>query len=461
MSKIQLLNADWSFYSSPSARQLVRILVIVNLFPPLHAGTFDFRCEAVCGLLQRRGHEIHVLTSKYGLTNEQRDPDVERRLILNGAFDQPMVTAFGELKEIEEHNNAVVREVITNYQPDLIYVWSLQGLSKSIIFTLRNTKVPTVYEISDDWLINGLRADPWLAWWNRDKAPVLSGLWRKVLEISGKRDGINSSAPTRMMKGYERVPELYAEGSSPLTVQPGSIGAFHFDRLYFCSQALKAEAENAGFRVAHADVIYPGIATDKFWTEAKPPSFVPKRYLIVSKLTAQSGVMTALQALKAARENKIDATLSIYGRGESEQMAQLRSYVIQHQLPVEFLTVSNQQKDLAQVYRQHDGYIYSAEWDEPFALTPLEAMAAGLPVIAARSGGVRELLRSGENGWVYTPGDPIELASRMQEVQMQPALRAQILESAQTEVMTRYSESSMLDQIETYLQTTLEVWQNN
>jgi glycogen synthase len=142
-------------------------------------------------------------------------------------------------------------------------------------------------------------------------------------------------------------------------------------------------------------------------------------------------------------------------------MAQLRSFVIQHQLPVEFLTVSNQQKDLVQVYRQHDGYIYCAEWDEPFALTPLEAMAAGLPVIAARSGGVRELLRSGENGWVYTAGDALELISRIQEVQVQPALRAQIIENAQSEVMTRYSESSMLDQIETYLQTTLEAWQNS
>ncbi len=171
--------------------------------------------------------------------------------------------------------------------------------------------------------------------------------------------------------------------------------------------------------------------------------------------------MTALQALKLARENKIDATLSLYGRGESEQMAQLRSFVIQHQLPVEFLTVSSQQKDLAQVYRQHDAYIYCAEWDEPFALMPLEAMAAGLPVIAARSGGVRELLRSGENGWVYTPGDPVELASRMQEVQMQPALRGQILETAQAEVMTRYSESSMLDLIEAYLQTSLELWQSS
>jgi glycogen synthase len=438
----------------------VRILVIVNLYPPLHAGTFDFRCETVCGLLQKRGHSIHVLTSRYGLNTEQRDPDVERRLILNGAFDQPLVTSFNDLKEIEEYNNRVVRETVSACDPELIYVWSLNGLSKSIIFTLRNTKVPTVFDVADDWMVNGLREDPWLNWWNRDKAPVVSGLWRKMLEITGKRDGINASAPTRMMKGYERVPELYGKDASPLTTQPGSIGAFHFDRLYFCSQALKAEAENAGFRVAHAEVIYPGIATDKLWTEPKPGTFVPKKFLIVSRLSARSGVMTALQALKHARDHKIEASLSVYGRGESEQMAQLRSFVIQHQLPVEFLTVSNQQKDLAQVYRQHDGYIYCAEWDEPFALTPLEAMAAGLPVIAARSGGVRELLRSGENGWVYTPGDALELISRIQEVQMQPALRTQITETAQAEVMTRYSESSMLDQIEAYLQTTLEVWQN-
>ena len=142
-------------------------------------------------------------------------------------------------------------------------------------------------------------------------------------------------------------------------------------------------------------------------------------------------------------------------------MAQLRSYVIQQSLPVEFLTMSNQQKDLAAVYRQHDGYIYCAEWDEPFALTPLEAMASGIPVIAAKSGGVRELLRAGENGWVYKAGEPLELASRIQEVQMQPALRAQILENAQQEVMMRYSESSMLDQIENYLMQTIEVWQNH
>lgn len=392
------------------------------------------------------------------MTQEQRDPDLERRLILNGRFDVPLTDSYSDLKEIEAHNNATVREVIANYLPEMIYVWSLQGLSKSIIFTLRNTKIPTVYDIADDWLSEGIKEDPWLRWWCCDKPGFGGGIMRASLEASGQRDKLSETIPTRMMKGYERVPELW--GKAAATVQPGSISAFHFDRLYFCSQALKMEAEQAGFRVGHAEVIYPGIPTEKFFNEPKPVGNTPKKFLVVSRLSPQSGLMTVLQALKLARDHEVHACLSVYGRGQSEQMAQLRSYVIQQSLPVEFLTVSNQQKDLAQVYRQHDGYIYCSEWDEPFAVAPLEAMASGIPVIAAKSGGVRELLRAGENGWVYKQGEPLELASRIQEVQMQPALRAQILENAQAEVMTRYSESSMLDNIETYLQQTIELWQN-
>ena len=393
------------------------------------------------------------------MTQEQRDPEIQRRLILNGRFDVPLVESYGEMKEIEAHNNSVVREVIANYLPEMIYVWSLQGLSKSIIFTLRNTKIPTVYDVADDWLSEGIKEDSWLRWWNCDKPGFGGGIMRASLEASGQRDKISETIPTRMMKGYERVPELF--GKLAATVQPGSISAFHFDRLYFCSQALKMEAEQAGFRVGHAEVIYPGIPTEKFFCEPKPVGETPKKFLVVSRMSPQSGVMTVLQALKLARDHEVHASLSVYGRGQSDQMAQLKSYVIQQSLSVEFLTVSNQQKDLAQVYRQHDGLIYCAEWDEPFALTPIEAMASGIPVIAAKSGGVRELLRPGENGWAYKPGEPLELASRIQEVQMQPALRAQVLETAQAEVMTRYSESSMLDQIENYLHTTIEVWQNH
>ena len=112
----------------------------------------------------------------------------------------------------------------------------------------------------------------------------------------------------------------------PESVSPNSIGAFHFERIYFCSQSLKDQTENAGFRVGHAEVIYPGIATDRFWCDPKPASSTPHKFLIVSRLSQSSGVMTALQGLREALKNGAQATLSVYGRGESEQIAQLRSY---------------------------------------------------------------------------------------------------------------------------------------
>src|SRR5687768_1577810 len=260
------------------------------------------------------------------MAQEQRDPDLERRLILNGKFEAPLVESYGAMKEIEAHNNEAVRDVIANFLPQLIYVFSLQGLSKSIIFTLRNTKIPTVYDVADDWISNGIKEDPWLRWWNCDKPGLAGGVMRASLEASGQRDKISETIPTRMMKGYERVPELW--GKAAATVQPCSINAFHFDRLYFCSQALKQEAEQAGFRIGHAEVIYPGIPTEKFFAEPKPLADTPKKFLVVSRLTPQSGVMTVLQALKLARDHEVHASLSVYGRGQSEQMAQLRSYVI-------------------------------------------------------------------------------------------------------------------------------------
>lgn len=436
----------------------VKILVVVNLFPPLHAGTFDLRCQNITDNLKKRGHEILILTSKYGLLNEQRDPEIERRFILQGVFDLPRITKYGPLKEMEIHNNQVLQETLDSYQPEIVFVWSMQGLSKSLIFTLRNSRVPTGYDVGDDWLSRGIRTDPWLRWWNAPELPLADKLQRASIELSGGRDKINRLAPTQMTRGYDRVKELYGPVEALERVTPNSIGAFNFPRVYFCSNTLKEEAEWAGFRVSHADVIYPGIPTDRFYGELKPPSAPVKKFLLVTEMHALSGVMTALDALRQARENKLQASLSIYGSGESEQVAQIRSYVIQHQLPVEFLAASSTQKELPQIYRQHDAYIYTAETDEPFSISTLEAMASGLPVIASRAGGVRELVRHGETGLVYTPGDSLELSSRIHELQIQPHLRIQMAENAQQEVMMRYNESFVLDQTENFLQQTIELW---
>jgi glycosyltransferase involved in cell wall biosynthesis len=115
-------------------------------------------------------------------------------------------------------------------------------------------------------------------------------------------------------------------------------------------------------------------------------------------------------------------------------------------------------RDLPAVYKRHDAFLHTSEWDEPFVLTPLEAMAAGLPVIGAEIGGVRGLLRHGENAFTYTPGDVTALALRLQELQTNSALRCQMAEAAQQEVLSKYNETTVVDRIENYLQASLEIW---
>ena len=329
-------------------------------------------------------------------------------------------------------------------------MFSLTGLSESLIFSLRNARVPVVYAVHDHWLSAGVPEDPWLRYWNAPSLPFVEQSGRAALEMSGERGRLDSTAPTRMMKGYDRLPGLYGDSKARGAVAPNSSTGFRFDRIYFCSQALKQLTERVGFVVSHGEVIYPGI-TGEHVGEIKPAGAAMKRFLVVSRLTKESGVMTALKALKIAREAKLNVTLHVHGRGESSYVATLRSFVVTHQLPVEFLAVSTLHTDMPAVYKAHDVLLHTPEWAEPFPVTPLEAMGCGLPVIGTTSGGAEELLRHGENALTYKPGDAAQLAARMQEIQISPALRAQMAETAQAEVLTRFNDTVVMDQVENFL----------
>ena len=436
----------------------MRILILTNLFPPHTVTTNDLRCEHVSKLLKLRGHQTLVLTSMHGMRSEQRDSEVERRLQINGAFGHPLITKYSEMKALEQSNHDALRDVIARFEPDVIYVFSLEGLSKSLVFTLRNSKLPTVYDVSDHWLSAEVATDPWLRFWNAPSLSFLEQSTRAALEMSGERGRLDSTAPTRMGKGYDRLPGLYGSPKERAAVEPNSLPTFRFDRIFFCSNSLKQLTENAGFVVRHADIIHPGIPAADYIGEIKPTGSVITKLLVTAPLQVQSGIMAALQAVKLLRQSTVKVSLTVCGRGDTRYIAELRSFVVTNQLPVEFITVTNSVKDMPAIYRRHDAFLHTAEWAEPFPVGPLEAMACGLPVVGSLSGGAAELLRHGENALVYNPGDAAELASRIQELQLSPALRVQMAEAAQAEVLSRFNESTVMDQIENYLNTSMEIW---
>ena len=55
----------------------------------------------------------------------------------------------------------------------------------------------------------------------------------------------------------------------------------------------------------------------------------------------------------------------------------------------------------------------------------------------------------------YAPGEAYELATRIQELQVSPALRVQMAETAQAEVLAHYNETAVTDRIEAFLETSV------
>ncbi len=68
--------------------------------------------------------------------------------------------------------------------------------------------------------------------------------------------------------------------------------------------------------------------------------------------------------------------------------------------------------------------------EEPLGIVVVEAMAAGLPIIATRAGGVLDLVQDGETALLVPPGDSAALAAAQIRLAQDPALRARLGQNA-------------------------------
>ena len=84
-------------------------------------------------------------------------------------------------------------------------------------------------------------------------------------------------------------------------------------------------------------------------------------------------------------------------------------------------------------YQALDIYVAPQRW-EGFGLTPLEAMACAVPVVATRVGAVEELVVPGETGALVDPGDIAALAAAAADLIDDTALRRAQSAAARTRV---------------------------
>ncbi|MBB5032218.1 glycosyltransferase family 4 protein [Prosthecobacter vanneervenii] len=401
----------------------MKILVLTNLYPPHYVGGYELRCAAISEALRARGHDVQVLTSNHGLKSGETtaEPWIERTLRIHGYYGHPWL-GLPALKKLELHNNETLRNAMAFHKPDVVHVWCMGGLSKSLCLTLQRSGVPAVYDVSDHWILRSLKGDVWLDWWNRRHGSPGSRMLRLLWTLAGVRRRCDPLAPT------------------------GPVSDIRFQRLYFTSARLRELTAQQGYDVMHGGVIHCPVDTSQF--KGEPVTRAPKNWLWVGRLAEDKGILTALRALLLIRPS-FGGELHVYGRGDEAYVTMLKNFASGNSLPVTWHSATP--PEMPDVYRAHDALLFTSEWEEPFALTPLEAMACGLPVIGTMTGGSRELFRHGENALTYEAGAATELSERILQLQSEDHLRTYIARNGHTEVHKRFAMNPIVDQVEKYL----------
>ncbi|MBN1688968.1 MAG: FkbM family methyltransferase [Candidatus Omnitrophica bacterium] len=158
-----------------------------------------------------------------------------------------------------------------------------------------------------------------------------------------------------------------------------------------------------------AKVFYPAIDLERFVMAPTGPergNFV----LTVGSLTANKGHAFVVRALSLIPKDKRPRWVVVVDCCREERRKNLIRLCENLEVQVE-IRERVSEKELCELYGTAKVFVYGSRL-EPFGMAPLEAMAMGLPVVAVKSGGVRETVLDGEVGFL-SDFDPQEFASKV------------------------------------------------
>ncbi len=149
--------------------------------------------------------------------------------------------------------------------------------------------------------------------------------------------------------------------------------------------------------------------------------------LFVGKLSKRKRPLDLLRAFQIVRRSN-DAALIFVGEGD--ERSYLERYVSENRISNVLFVGFKNQTQLPPFYEIADIFVLPSEY-EPWGLVINEAMCFGLPIIATDDvAAVSDLVRDGENGYVYHSGDVDTLARLLQHLLLDSASREEMGEKS-------------------------------
>ncbi|MCS7193198.1 MAG: glycosyltransferase family 4 protein [Armatimonadetes bacterium] len=394
----------------------MRLLFIIHGYPSDVIGGHEVRCQRTAEGLRQRGHDVLVLTT-YRRENGPSKDGFVWRLLRSKLSEDPKRTAF-KWVFVYRHNVKVYRQVLKEFQPDVICRWNLNWCTAAFVNYVHETSpVPVVVFVG-----GGVPAIPDDLWFHFCRTPA-----RGVVQNLAK-------------KALVKLASLWI----PTEPKPIAYDTVTFNSRFVRDWCIQRE----GWQVKNPVVIYGGVEINRYLTRLPESYHNPPRFLFAGRIDPEKDPLTCLEAVNKLAQRGLPIKLTIaagtslhpdYEKKVFQRITELGEFVeVKHKI---------NQSEMPKVLNEHDVFVFISQM-EGFPNALLEAMAAGLAIIATRCGGPDEILIDGENCLIFPFGDADALAERMEQLIRNPSLVIKLGQNARKLVEERFTLKRYLDETE-------------
>lgn len=245
------------------------------------------------------------------------------------------------------------------------------------------------------------------------------------------------------------------------SVKKRIVGVFQYnnhllDRIICISQNIANVLRKDGVDESKLTIIHSGIDLqrlqckgEKDFKTLKKTLHIPENYFVVGTVAALVGhkdYPTLLQAAARVCQKFNQVVFCAVGEGEDRAPLERLQQKLGLKHCFKFLGF---QHDLGPFYQMFDVFVLASH-KEGLGTSVLDAQSCGLPIIATRAGGIPEMIRHLQNGYLVPPKDPEALADGILELIHKPQLRAKLAANA-LESVARFSiENTVQQHIDLY-----------
>jgi N-acetyl-alpha-D-glucosaminyl L-malate synthase BshA len=212
----------------------------------------------------------------------------------------------------------------------------------------------------------------------------------------------------------------------------------------------RATHENLGLPASVPIEVIPNFVDTDAWSPGPAPAR-PPRIVHSSNFRPLKRVDDVVRVFAEVRRTPagatpIDCELVLIGDGPERSRAEAHVRELGLSDSVTFL---GKQLSFVEVLRGARAFLLPSG-SESFGLAALEALSCGVPVVASNVGGLPEVVRDGETGFLLPVGDVPAMAAAVRRLLTDDALFARCSQAARADALSRYQRAPMIDRYEAF-----------